>query len=236
MSETTPADPPPDEGEASYNRNRVIALSDGVCAIATTLLGFGLVPHIADAVTGRELVRQLLELWPQLVAYLLSFLVIGRFWDYHRTFFRYIYLIDGRVVWTNMAVLLWITVIPATAALLGSHWQEPAALVLYAVNLLLVTASLGVLWQYVSSAGYLRREGAHARTSRYVKRYVVVSVLGFALAVLTAFVSPPVSLALVFLTTVLARVLARRILVSGLTSEHGPPSSPRGRDAHGDDI
>jgi hypothetical protein len=108
--------------------------------------------------------------------------------------------------------------------------------VLYAVNLLLVTASLGVFWQYVSSAGYLRREGAHARTSRYVKRYVAVSMLGFALAVLTAFVSPPVSLVLVFLTTVLARVLARRILPSGLTSEHGPLSSPRGRDAHGDDI
>src|SRR4051812_31133976 len=221
MSETTPADPPPDEGEASYNRDRVIALSDGVCAIAITLLGFGLVPHIADAVTGRELVRQLLELGPQLVAYLLSFLVIGRFWDYHRTFFRYIYLIDGRVVWTNMAVLLWITVIPATAALLGSPWQEPAAplpfavhpplggparlgshgrgrpaLVLYAATLLLVPASLGVLWQSVSWAGSRRGGGAQARTSRYVMRYVALSMLGFALAVLTVFVSPPVSLAL----------------------------------------
>jgi TMEM175 potassium channel family protein len=187
-------------------------------------------------VTGRKLVRQLLELGPGLGAYLLSFLVIRRFWDYHRTFFRYIHLIDGRVVWTNMAMLLWITLISATAALLGSHWQEPAALVLYAVNLLLVTASLGVLWQYVSSAGYLRREGAHARISRYVKRYVGVSMLGFALAVLTASVSPPVSLALVFLTTVLARVLARRILPPGLTLEQEPPSSPRDRDAHGDDI
>jgi uncharacterized membrane protein len=236
MSDSAPLVPPPDEGEASYNRDRVIALSDGVFAIAITLLGFNLVPHVADAVSGRELVRQLLELGPVLGAYLLSFLVIGRFWDYHRTFFRYIYLVDARVVWTNMAILLWITVIPATAALLGSHWQEPAALVLYAVNLLLATASLGLLWRYVSSAGYLRREGAHAQTNRYVNRYVVVSMLGFALAGAAAFVSPPVSLALVFLTTTLARVLARRVLPSGLSSEHGSALSLRGADADSDDV
>ena len=68
------------------------------------------------------------------MAYLLSFLVIGRFWDTHRGLFRVVHLADNRVVWANLAVLLWVTLIPATAALLGAHWQEPAALTLYAAD------------------------------------------------------------------------------------------------------
>ena len=49
--------------------------------------------------------------------------------------------------------------IPATAALLGSHWEEPIALALYAVNLLLVIGSLWVLWRLASSGGHLRQDG-----------------------------------------------------------------------------
>src|SRR5262249_7816982 len=143
---------------SSYSRDRILALSDGVCAIAITLLVLDIVPHIADTVTGPALIHALLDMAPELAAYFLSFLVIGRFWDTHRTFFRYIQLADSRVVWANLSVLLWITLIPATAALLGSHWEEPAALTLYAVNLLLATASFWMLWRYALSAGYLRRK------------------------------------------------------------------------------
>jgi uncharacterized membrane protein len=119
------------------------------------------------------------------------------------------------VVWNNLLVLLWVTLIPATAALLGSHWQEPIALALYALNLLLAILSFWGLWRYVSSGGYLRREGLHAMTDRLLDRYVAFTAIGFGLAILAAFLSPPVSLALVLLTTTLARTLARRILIAG---------------------
>ena len=151
-----PRAPPATELTASaYSRDRAIALSDGVFSIALTLLVLELVPHIAREVTGRALVGALLEMWPELLAYVLSFLVIGRFWDTHRGFFEHIPVADARVVWTTLTVLLWVTLIPATAALLGAHWREPAALTLYAVNLLLATATLWGLWRYVSAAGYL---------------------------------------------------------------------------------
>jgi uncharacterized membrane protein len=217
VSGSTPTSPATDPGESSYNRDRVIALSDGIFAIAITLLVLEIVPDIADTVTGSALVDELLDMWPALMAYFLSFLVIGRFWDSHRTVFRYIHLVDARVVWTNLLVVLWITLIPATAALLGSHWEEPAALILYAVNLLLVVASYWGLWRYVSSAGYLRREGLHALTGLYIDRYAGASLVGYALVIPAAFLSPPLALALVFLTASLARTLASRILVPGGT-------------------
>jgi uncharacterized membrane protein len=212
LTGSTPETPATGAREPEYGRDRLIALSDGVFAIAITLLVLELVPHIAETVTGRELVRALLEMWPELVAYLLSFLVIGRFWDTHRGLFRIVHLVDNRIVWGNLAVLLWVTLIPATAALLGSHWQEPAALVLYAADLLLATASLWGLWRYASSAGYLRREGLPPRAGHYIDRYAAVSVAGYALVIPAAFLSPPVALVLVFLTTALARIAALRVL------------------------
>jgi uncharacterized membrane protein len=230
MTGRAPEPPSAESGASDYGRDRLIALSDGVFAIAITLLVLELVPHLGEEVRGRELVSALLGMWPELVAYLLSFLVIGRFWDTHRGLFRVVHLADNRVVWGNLAVLLWVTLIPATAALLGSHWQEPAALVLYAVDLLLATASLWRLWRYASSAGYLRREGLPAQTGHYIDRYAAVSVAGYALVIPAAFLSPPVALGLVFLTTALARFLARRVLAPRATPEPGAAAGPPGRD------
>ena len=217
-------------GISTYSRDRTLALSDGVFAIAITLLVLEIVPHIAENVTGRELARALLEMLPALVAYLLSFLVIGRFWDSHRIFFGYIHRADGRVIWANLAVLLWVTLIPATAALLGAHWAEPAALTLYAANLLLATTSLWALWRQAAAGGHLRREGLHARIDQYVDRYAGISFVGFALAIPAAFLSPPVALALVFLTASLARAIARRTLATEAPPA-GDAADSRGHDA-----
>ena len=203
--------PPSAAGSTNLDKpDRIIALSDGVFAIAITLLVLELVPRIGPAVTGSQLQRELLDLAPHLVAYFLSFLVIGRFWDTHRVFFRYINLADPQVVWFNLLVLLWITLIPATAALLGSHWQEPIALALYALNLLLGVLSYWLLWHHVSTAGILRWEELHAMTGQYLDRFVAVSSIGFGLAIVTAFLNAPLSLTLVFLATTLAKTVARR--------------------------
>jgi TMEM175 potassium channel family protein len=209
-------------GGSSYSRDRTIALSDGVFAIAITLLVLEVVPDIAGSATGRQLADELLAMAPKLAAYFLSFLVIGRLWDTHRGLFGHIHLADSRVVWANLWVLLWITLIPATAALLGSHLWEPTALTLYAANLLLTFAAVWVLWRRASSAGYVRRDGLHARTDQYIDRFVAVSLLGFALAIPAAFLSPPVALALVFLTTAFARAIANRILTATRSPEGGP--------------
>jgi uncharacterized membrane protein len=224
MTGSTPGPLLSESAESEYSRDRVVALSDGVFSIAITLLVLELVPHIAETVTGRELVRALAEMWPAFVAYLLSFLVIGRFWDTHRGFFKYIHAADTRVVWANLAVLLWVTLIPATAALLGAHWQEPAALTLYAVNLLLEIASLWVVWRHAAATGYLYGERLHARMGQYVDRYALVSVAGYALAVPAAFLSPPIALALIFLTTILARTVAQRVLTPSAPDTASEPA------------
>jgi uncharacterized membrane protein len=221
---------PPPTRESSYSRDRIIAFSDGVFAIAITLLVLEIVPNIAHTVAGPQFVRDLLNMAPELVAYFLSFLVIGRFWDSHRVFFRFISVGDSRVSWINLLILLWITLIPATAALLGSHWQEPAALTLYAL-LLLAIMSYWLLWRYVSSARYVREEALSAASQLHLDRYAGVSSLGYALAIPAAFLSPPVALALIFLTTALAQTIARRVLTPSATPQRGSASRLQSQDA-----
>jgi len=205
-------------GSSPYSRDRLLALSDGVFAIAITLLALELVPHITKEMTGSDLVNALLDSWPELVAYLLSFLVIGSFWDNHRRYFEFIHRADTRVVRTNLLVLLWVTMIPASAALLGSHWFEPLVITIYAVNLLLVNVSFWVLWRYVSSADHVEREKLHIQTDSYIDRYVIAGIIGYALCIPVAFASPQLSLLLVFLTASFARVVARQVLrLSGST-------------------
>jgi uncharacterized membrane protein len=215
----TPREPAPAtetaaRGESAYNRGRIIGLSDAVFAIAITLLVLDIVPHIAETVTGVHLLHALLDMAPALAAYVLSFLAIGRLWDVHRTLFRYIPVADSRVVWTNLYVLLWVTLIPATAALLGSHLHEPPAVILYAINLLLATGALWVLWRTASSSGYLQREGLQTRVDPYIDRYAAASLVGYALAIPAAFLNPLIAFALVFLTTTFARAVARRVRAS----------------------
>jgi uncharacterized membrane protein len=217
---STPTPPVPETKGSSYSRDRVLTLSDGVFAIALTLLAFNIVPHIAATVTGSQFARALWDLAPVLVTYFLSFLVIGRFWDSHRTFFRFIYLADSRVSWINLLILLWITLIPATAALVGSHWQEPAALTLYALDLVLTMVSYWLLWRYVTSARYVREEAVPAMAPHYLARYIGFSVVGYTLAIPAAFLSPPVALGFIFLTSALARLLARRVLVPASALVH----------------
>jgi uncharacterized membrane protein len=223
--------PAPQTSESAYTRDRIIALSDGVFAIAITLLVLEVVPHVATTVAGHQLVQELLAMVPKLVAYFLSFAVIGRFWDYHRNMFRHIYLADSGVTWANLWFLLWVTLIPATAALLGSHWEEPITLTLYAANVLIATAALWGLWRYASSAGYVRGEELHARTGDYIDRYVGMTLLGYALAIPTAFLAPAVSLAVLFLTAILARRFASRILGQASIVERTPATRTSNRDA-----
>src|SRR3954454_2019853 len=84
----------PVNGDESRVFVRVSNLTDGVFAIAVTLLAFGLEVPISD----HDLTRHVLELWPDLLAYFLSFAVVGRFWILHHRFFATLERFDRRLL------------------------------------------------------------------------------------------------------------------------------------------
>lgn len=113
--------------------SRIVAFSDGVFAIAITLLVLAF--SVPDHLHGESLAD---ALWGQrytLLAYGLSFAVIGRFWVIHHRFFGEVTGFDSRLLGLNIFYLAWIVLIPFSSEVLGDHGGEAAGVILYAANL-----------------------------------------------------------------------------------------------------
>jgi uncharacterized membrane protein len=127
--------------------SRVEAFSDGVLAIAITLL----VLDIHTTSTSGHMGQGLLDQWPTYLAYVASFIYIGVVWVNHHALFTRIARVDGLLLWCNLGLLLPVSVLPfptaelATAMNGGTHGDKIAALILYAI----ITMAMAVSWLLV---------------------------------------------------------------------------------------
>jgi uncharacterized membrane protein len=172
-----------DEAEVEFNR--IVAFSDGVFAIAITLLVLGLSvpPHHGD-LTGLLLNDQ-----DDFVAYGISFAVLGRYWLSHHRFFSSLERFDGRLMALNLLYLACIALVPFTSQVLGDYSGHTQAVILYAINMILVTGSFYAQVAYSDRAGLVR---ADARSfDRAQARPTSIVVIGvFVLSIPVAFASP----------------------------------------------
>jgi uncharacterized membrane protein len=123
--------------------DRLLALTDGVVAIALTLLVLQLrVPAVSDVAnpnSASELAAQLAKDGSQIVSYLIAFYVVAQFWLAHHRTFRYIASHHEGLAWWNFTFLLTISVMPFTSDLLGTFGGNPLAVDIFALNLLLAS-------------------------------------------------------------------------------------------------
>jgi uncharacterized membrane protein len=121
-----------EENELEFGR--IVAFSDGVFSIAITLL------VLAIGVDNKEVLQvglgqALLNQHEALLAYAISFAVIGRFWVIHHGFFGEVKAFDSRLIALNMLYLGWIVLIPFSSQVLGEYGGQLPAVVLYSANL-----------------------------------------------------------------------------------------------------
>jgi uncharacterized membrane protein len=133
------------EREAARDRDRIVNLSDGVFAIALTLLVLDIrVPNIPENVVGSELPGVLLSLWPKYLGYVLSFVVITTFWIIHHSIFRPIRAYDRNLLYINFLFLMFVAFVPFPTSLLGEYGNHQLPVTIYAATLavgrLLLTA------------------------------------------------------------------------------------------------
>jgi uncharacterized membrane protein len=137
--------PPPaaDAREDPPGVDRLLALSDGVVAIALTLLVLQLkVPsagQVTDPASAAQLAAQLGRGGDRLVSYVISYYVIAQFWLVHHRVFRHVAGQREGLAWWNFAFLLTITLMPFTSDLLGSFSGNPLAVDIFGLNLLLAS-------------------------------------------------------------------------------------------------
>ena len=143
---------PPEERGFDYART--VALSDGVFAIALTLLVLGIsFPELASHRHG-EIGRQLLDRRGEIGTYALSFAVIALLWVRHHSFMRGLEVIDTAITLLNLAYLGFVAFLPYPTHILGAYGDEPASVVLYAITCGIV-ASLGALMRLHAERAHL---------------------------------------------------------------------------------
>jgi uncharacterized membrane protein len=184
---------------------RLVFFSDAVIAIAITLLVVTLALPEATENVGDAL----LDRWPQMLSYVLSFLVIGVFWMAHHRIFRYVRSIDQRLIWLNLLFLMCVAFIPFPTAVLGDHDGSRGAIVFYAATIGLTGTVLASIWQYLIHAGHLN-ERADAKIVRYLTRRSLVTPISFLVSIPLSFVSLRLAEACWFAPFVLIGVINAR--------------------------
>ena len=152
--------------------SRIEAFSDGVFAIAATLLVLELkVPHVEPG----ELGGTLLGNWPSYATYVVSFLVIGIIWVNHHAVLERIRKVDRPLLFLNLVFLMAVAVIPFPTALLADYLKaghdEHLAAAVYAGSMTLMGVTFGSIWAYAVLSGDLLHEGidpARARRSLWI--------------------------------------------------------------------
>jgi uncharacterized membrane protein len=195
-----------EENEIEFSR--IVAFSDGVFAIAITLLVLNL--GVDESVKGGELGSVLWNQHQDLFAYALSFAVIGRFWIVHHRFFGEVTGFDSRLIWLNLFYLAWIVLIPFSSQVFGDYGGTTAAEVLYAGNLVGVMLSGTLLFADAQRAGLTSTESAEAREGR---RHALWIALVFAASIPIAFANPdlaPYCWLALFVVPTAGRVVRKR--------------------------
>jgi uncharacterized membrane protein len=173
---------------------RVEAFSDGVFAIAITLLILAV--GIEQAIAEGELEHQLRELWPAYIAYAVSFLTIGIMWANHHQIFRHFARVDRTMVLLNILLLMCISFTPFPTRIVAEHAKNgadrEAAAVLYGATMTLIAICFFAVWIYGSRR--LLRPDADMREVSGITRTYLPGTPMYLLATLIAFVSPVASL------------------------------------------
>jgi uncharacterized membrane protein len=165
---------------ATADTARIEALSDGVFAVAMTLLIIDVrVPQLPGHPSFSELASAVLALWPHFDVYAVSFLIVGLYWVSHHLLFDLIRRSDRGLMWINMIFLLFVVVIPFSTALLGRYLDNRFAILFYGTNLILVGLALQILWTYATTHHRLVEEKLEAQTIRLgTVRLMAVPAIG----------------------------------------------------------
>jgi uncharacterized membrane protein len=176
---------------------RLEAFSDGVFAVAITLLIFNVqVPRVADAAVAGALLGQ----WPVYASYAVSFLTIGIIWVNHHGLFHRVRRIDRNLLFLNLMLLMVVAFLPFPTSLLAEyvlgHEAASIAAAVYGITMLLLSLAFIATWGYVSfNRGFLATP-VDPSSARAQLPWFGLGLLGYVLAIGLAFVSAPLSLAL----------------------------------------
>lgn len=184
------------------HKGRLEAFSDGVIAILITIMVLELkVPHSTE-------VTALVPLIPIFLSYVLSFIFIGIYWNNHHHMLQAVRQVNGRILWANMHLLFWLSLIPFVTSWMGENHFTAWPAALYGVVLMCA----GIAY-YILSQSLIAHHGADSPLAKAVGNDFKgkISVVIYAAAIPLAFVHSWISLSLYVLVAIMWLIPDRRI-------------------------
>ena len=184
--------------------SRIEAFSDGVFAIAITLLVLEL--HIPELEGDERLWPALVKEWPQFAAYLTSFAILGIMWVNHHSMFRQIRRADRGLMFLNLLLLLWAALLPFPTSLFAEHLEDESinanvAAAVYSANLTLAAIAFSAIWWHVLRNHLVDHDMDKTQMRRSLLRYSLGTVI-YGACIGLSFISAQATLLVVFLLAV----------------------------------
>ncbi|PPQ29510.1 TMEM175 family protein [Rhodopila globiformis] len=193
---------------------RLAALSDGLFAVAMTLLVLDLkLPAREGIATDGALLAALSALAPRVLVYLMSFLTLGIFWVGQQTQLSHFARCNRHVTWIHLLFLFAVSLMPFSTSLMAEFITLRAALLLYWLDILLLGALLAASWRYAMRARLVEPEVA-ASISRSVEQRIYIAQALYAFGAALCFVSTWWSIGFIILVQMIYVVGPRRGILS----------------------
>lgn len=189
------------ESGERLSKARLERLTDGVFAIVMTILVLEItIPFISPTDVSTELPKRLIELWPALLSYAISFIILGFFWISHDDQFHYVRRVNRPLLGLSIFYLMFIALIPFSASLLGEFGNQQFAILVYGINLIICSSWNYLHWWYATRNNRLvDKDLDPSFIKRELGRYSI-SILMYIIAILVAFVNINLSI-LLFVAT-----------------------------------
>jgi uncharacterized membrane protein len=184
------------------NKGRLEAFSDGVIAILITIMVLELkIPHGADL----EAIR---PLFPVFVTYILSFIYLGIYWNNHHHLLQATKHINGAILWANLHLLFWLSLIPFVTGWMGENHFAPLPTAVYGINLLAAGTAYYILQSLIVAA-----QGKDSKIKAALGKDLKgkISPLIYVAAIALAFVNQWIADALYVLVALMWLIPDRRI-------------------------
>ena len=207
---TPPGETADDRSAASERRRRperLEAFSDGVFAIAITLLVLEIrVPSGAQLEDPKGLIEALGALWPSYVGYVISFVTIGIIWANHHNLFRLVDRVSHGLILANLLLLLTVGFVPFPTALLAATLETPSAqigVLIYAATFVAVAIAFNVLWYEIRTRPGVLRPDVEPWSVAAITRSYRLGPPGYLLAFVAALIDPALGMGVIVVLVML---------------------------------
>ncbi len=171
---------------AGQSLERLAALSDGIFAVAMTLLVLDIHAPAAHAIhSENDLWLAVRDLAPRLLVYLMSFMTLGIFWIGQQTQFNQLSQSDRHLTWIHIAFLALVSVMPFSTSLLAEFIEYRLALLLYWANILFLGLILYASWRYAAHSGMVQSDSDDVRCA--IERRILIAQSLYAFGALLCF-------------------------------------------------